>query len=99
MATLLPTRRYTFPYSMKPYKVNIERKMVGSQAFLSRAIVPTIYLLRTKENYGPTSQYIHKSLNKSMFDTYQQVDHLLGPRTAHCTEPWCQSTVVIHVEK
>ena len=34
-----------------------------------------------------------------MFDTYQHVDYLLRPSTAHCTESWFPYVAVIHVEK
>ena len=46
-----------------------------------------------------TAQHIHKTLHKSMFDTYQQVSYSLRPRTACCTGIWYQSAVVIYVEK
>ena len=42
MITLLSTRWHTSDDSMKPYEPNIERKMVGGQPLLSRAIVPTV---------------------------------------------------------
>ena len=48
----------------------------------------------------PDSLTYHNTLYKSMFDTYQQyVTYSLRPRTAHCMQSWCQSVVVIYVEK
>ena len=43
-------------------------------------------------------QHIYKSLNKLMFDTYQQVALSFKPNTVHCIKSWCQSVVAIYVE-
>ena len=57
------------------------------------------YLLGTRNSYSLPAQHICKTLYKSMFDTYQPISHSLRPRKACWTESWCQSIVVIYVEK
>ena len=46
-----------------------------------------------------TAQHNHKTLYKSMIDTYQQVGYSLRLRTASCTESWFQYLAVIYVGK
>ena len=57
------------------------------------------YFLSTRDSYGPTAQYICKTSNKYMFDTYQQVVYSLWPRTACWTKCWCWSVEQIYTEK
>ena len=45
------------------------------------------YLLSTGEIYGQTTPHICKTLYRSMFDTYQQDNYSVRPRTVHCMEP------------
>ena len=57
------------------------------------------HLFSSVQSYGLMDQYIHKALNKSMFDNYQQVTYSQRPSTACWTESWCWSLVVIYTEK
>ena len=53
------------------------------------------YLLITGESYCQTAKHIHRTLCKSMFDTYQ-VNYSLRLRTAHCTESQYPSVAMIY---
>ena len=61
-------------YSMKPSKANIERWPLGHalQSSISNCLVliPHRQLGSSGKSYGLTALHIHKTLNKSMFDTY-----------------------------
>ena len=57
------------------------------------------YLFSSGEDYGMTAQHICKTLYRSVFDSYQNIDYSLRPWTAHCAELWCQSIVGMLVEK
>ena len=58
------------------------------------------YLLSTGDSYGPTAQHNCKTLYASMFATFQQnVTCSLGTRPEYRMESWCQSVIVIYVEK
>ena len=92
-------RLYTSPDSVKPFEANIVRKMFGCQALISTGSSNIPLLLPHRQLGGlsvwhwrvlwPQAHHICKSLYRSMFDTCQQVDYSLRPRTGHCTKSWC----------
>ena len=92
---------------MKPFEANIEKRMLGCQALLPRAIFPIILVLIPHRQMGhyllgtgkATAQHICKMSYRLMLDTYQQADYSLRPTTACCTNSWCWSVVVMYVEK
>ena len=55
------------------------------------------YLLGTRDTYVLTAQHIHKTSNKSMFDTCQQFAYALWLMIVFWTGCWCQFMVVIYV--
>ena len=57
------------------------------------------YLLNTMESCGLTTQHIHNTLHKSIFDTQQQPDYSLRPRTVSWTESRWWSAVLIYAAK
>ena len=95
--------------SMKLHEANIESKILDCWVLLSRAIVPkpssnTAQVIGEAfvqywGSYILIMQHIHKTLYRLMLHTYQQVDYSLKPRTACCTDSWCQSIEVMYVEK
>ena len=74
---------------MKQSGANSEKRLLGlaPQSNSSHCLVLILdiqlgnYLFGTGDSYGLTAQYMPKTSCKSMFDTYQQHDYLLSPRT------------------